>query len=960
MRGIYRLSLLVVIICLLFLIVLQSVSADTEDLDPMIIPYYVTEGNNVIICEKSPITTCIDDSTSFFINYSYENWSSMIPLQDVLDLNDSYDSPYFCKNLALREFTHDADPTYVSMYKTESKICNIDDLAHNIKVIDYNSQTACVSIVIDGAISNPVELCSVGTTRTDDNSVSVSGSDTAHIQWTGYSANKMTFKCDSDERLTMTYTSYSIMGGCLDKYDAVSPQKNWTYNSTVTIGKVNVTITENTLSYINLNKTVGETIHIVADIRYNDQAMTNSTVKFTMRDPTGSADMIAEELTYDSDYNSDTHDQYLLTYTVSESAPVGIIELEAVSEYGGEFYVGGSFYFFKSIPFALDIKLDGNETENRTFHVNDQVAINLSTEQYYGEITNISAWLSYTEENYNETLDRIDKDTREINYTFSDNRSGNITLNVKVTHSTGYVGLYTHELELIGYSIKMTPLYEMILGNTLTFDSYIQNSTGLDATILHGNINATIFYPNGSVWTNATSTDRQIHTFTFATQTEFPIGNYTVEVFGEDKYDNIYNTSTDVYFYRVFSNKYINVSGDTDLYADNISTTATVLTITNIAEDKSMITGFNASFTGNFENYNIDGNLTNFSNFISVDYDVTTLNYNAQTPVTITFDISKMPLEAVRNNLYILNLTIYATGTALIIPLNIHVRLMPTIYIQTDPMNISLSTGITSITKIILINNTGDRPIADPVLMVEGDLRDHMHIEAYSNVSAGDYAYYNLNFSNITTATSGSFWFQMTDRYAPTSISQRIPVNITVVGDVETNLTDLSSDINSLYEEILILDPDSLPPNDDSVENITRKIKVLKERMESLLINYSKDVDSGIDEMQNLRSEYSLLVLEYEDVYNAIHSGIVPDPRPEPISPRPTPPPDTSECVGSECDITDSDNNDNTDGESSSKGLLITIIVVIFIVILIVILATSIVPDDSSQPKLQENEKSDA
>ena len=319
-----------------------------------------------------------------------------------------------------------------------------------------------------------------------------------------------------------------------------------------------------------------------------------------------------------------------------------------------------------------------------------------------------------------------------------------------------------------------------------------------------------------------------------------------------------------------------------------------------------------------------------------------------------------MPLEAVRNNLYILNLTIYATGTALIIPLNIHVRLMPTIYIQTDPMNISLSTGITSITKIILINNTGDRPIADPVLMVEGDLRDHMHIEAYSNVSAGDYAYYNLNFSNITTATSGSFWFQMTDRYAPTSISQRIPVNITVVGDVETNLTDLSSDINSLYEEILILDPDSLPPNDDSVENITRKIKVLKERMESLLINYSKDVDSGIDEMQNLRSEYSLLVLEYEDVYNAIHSGIVPDPRPEPISPRPTPPPDTSECVGSECDITDSDNNDNTDGESSSKGLLITIIVVIFIVILIVILATSIVPDDSSQPKLQENEKSDA
>ncbi len=964
-----RKSLILLAITLLFFTIASPVCADSETITPLVIPYYITSGSDFLVCVKPTVTTCIPDTTSFYMNYSYENWSQMYPLPTTLDINESYDSDYFCSNLTTKTFTHDADPTYVSLYKTQSGICSIDENVHNIKVIDYDSTEGCVSIVIDGAISDPKTLCAVSTTKSSQNSVDTDDSDTAYIQWTQYSANRMTFRCDSDERISMIYTTYDIKGGCLDKYDAEDPENNWTAEASLTVGDVSVALTDESLSMLSYNKTVGEYLNLVADIRMDSQAMTNSTVKLTIRDPTGMADLIAGKMNYDSDYNSETHDQYLLDIAISQDAPLGLIEIETISEYNGNFYVGGALYQFRTIPFNINIKLNEIAEENRTFYVTDQVAINISADVFYGEIESVSAWVEFVELGEDTTLATIDSTNMETNYTFPDNMSGNVTIHALVTHSDGFSKDYKHHLFLVGYNLVESIPSILIKGDELTFSAHIQNSTGINAGILVSNMNATVYFPNGTMWTNTTSNNKQIHSFSFDTLTSMPTGNYSVEITAVDEFDNIYNSSSDVYISALMSNQYINLTGNTELIVENYTIITRIFEIENIAEDMSMITNLNVSFEDNVSAYDVDGNITDFSRFIAIDCDRTTLNYNGKTNITVTLEADSIPVESMRNNLYPLNMRIFTLDTTLVTPININLRMVPIIKLQYDSMNISLPEGVDTIQKTILVNNTGYRMLADPVLVADSTLKNHLSLDRYSNVSVGEYEYYTFNFTNITTNISGNFWLQAKDGHAPISMSAGVPVNIEIVANLGTTLSTLSSKMNEYYENIVLLNStkSDMHQHKDFIENLTIKIKTLKISMDELILTYDDDVDSSFNEMQVIDSELQSLINEYE--FAMLNNPVEDDPEQEPVVIDPVedtcgdsvcePESDCglcpADCPADICSrYNDRDNNQDDGSGSSLTSYLVPLMIFFLFLILCVVLATSIVPEDSNDDTSEE------
>ncbi|MCK4808318.1 MAG: hypothetical protein KAS90_01725, partial [Candidatus Aenigmarchaeota archaeon] len=418
------------------------------------IPNYVTDGEEFYACSDIPLDILCMDGTEV-ISYSYGTSDGYFSKHDT-ELNVTKD--ILCEELTVEHYNTDypGDSVEISMYNT--MYCDIDGVNYPITVL-ASAQTDEVKLSINGYI----DWYSISDMYIIDDSINAKFT-VENIRETQYSTY-VNISCDSDKIVTNTYTYLYINGSC-DHENQVDVIE-WSDSKTLDIGDVKINLLSNSTSgYIYGN--VSDTITFKLNLLDENDTVLSGDVDYAVRNYTGDI-LVKADMTYDTQMSA-----YIANYTFNRHAPFGFVEFNAYSS--GEGY-GGIMYYLKVEPYSFNLTINDSLEINHTYFLKDQIPINISYDNYYGEIISINTTLKIDCDNGSSvTIDLpLNMTDTALIYNVPGNAPGNYTLEATVYHSTGEDKTYVRNIIVEGFhlNINTDPFWEV--GDNITFSAWIED-----------------------------------------------------------------------------------------------------------------------------------------------------------------------------------------------------------------------------------------------------------------------------------------------------------------------------------------------------------------------------------------------------------------------------------------------------------------------------------------------------
>ncbi|MBW6461635.1 MAG: hypothetical protein K0B07_01145 [DPANN group archaeon] len=931
-------------------IIISPVSAGTGTFT---IPDQITRGETFYLCNEIPLNIeCMVGSDT--ISYKYGSSEGYLT---------KYESEFdatkdiLCTELETENYNTDypEDSVEITLYNTG--YCYIDYISHPITFLEFSSVNSMVRLSIDGNIA----WYSLG------NSLVIDSGTNAHFTVEkiieAQSTTYINISCDSDKIVTATYTSNYINGSCDDKNKI--EVSRWYDNDSLKLGDVNINLlTASAGRYINGN--VSERITFKLNLLDNEDNVLNGNVNFAVRNYTGEI-LVKQDMTY-----SVADAAYVADYTFVRGAPYGFVEFNAYSS--GEGY-GGAFYYFKTAPYLLNQTINNSFDTNFSYFLKDQIPINISYDNYYGEILFINTTMKIDYDNGSiNTFDLpLNMTDRYYVYNIPGDSPGNYTLTTTVYHSTGDNKVYLKNIRVDGFYLKIStdPFWEA--GDNITFSAWVEDRRGEPPVVVSSSAVFTLSTPSGHNTALATvNTSEYKQKAYYQTFNTTSMGYYTIKVSSIDLYGHNYYGEYRFSIGGIYSNQFIEVNVPERFTINSSGNHSLNITVKNIKEQKL---------------YGLTAHEENETNYIDINISKTDVDINASESTEILIIITPEGLE---NGKYERVIHIEINDNTIEVPIVFDVNLNPKAlvsnrYFDNLSFEITMFADITT-QEVVTLKNVGDRDMDIPSIFFLGD--DIMYnitaVQPASELDINDTTNVVLKFDFDTEGDyKGELWVS-----APNLPDQGYNITIHVIGgmageisvlsdrlaiignlrnSLELNYTKKNVDINFSTVDAMILNATYLrsyilskyvnPENSEMIqENITQ--------LEDML----SDID---DELEDMETAYSLLIKPKsgDGVCDATESCSGSDCKNEERCIIEQVEKEEEICGDSICSIaigecetcpTDCGATAVCDAllkqnkkPNSSGGFPVGIVIgVVILLVIAVILATSLVPDDESYDKL--------
>ncbi|NOQ55860.1 MAG: hypothetical protein GQ477_03565 [Nanohaloarchaea archaeon] len=531
------------------------------------IPDHVTRGESFYLCGEIPLDIeCMPDTDT--ISYAYgssdgdltKNESELGVTKDIL-----------CAELTTENYNTDypADSVEITLYNTG--YCNIDYISYPVTFLEFSSSNNQARLSINGNVA----WYGSGETFTIDSGTNAHFKLEEIIETTTTAYINVT--CDSDKIVTSTYTATYINGSCDDK-NKIEVSTWYNYDS-LKMGDVKINlITNSTGDYIYGN--VSESITLKLNLLDDEDNVLNGDVNFAVRNYTGEI-LVKEDMAY-----SVSESAYVANYTFVRGAPYGFIEFNAYSS--GEGY-GGKFYYFKTAPYLLNQTINDSFETNHSYFLKDQLPINISYDNYYGEIISINTTMTIDYDNGSTNTSDLPlnmTDTYHV-YNVPGDSPGNYTLTTTVHHSTGENKVYIKNIRVDGFYLKIStdPFWEA--GDNITFSAWIEDRRGDPPVIVSSSSIFTLSTPAGqnTELTTVNTSEYKQRSY-YQTSNTTSMGYYTIKVSSIDLYGHNYNSEYRFSIGGVYSNQFIEVNIPERFTINSSGNHSVNITVKNIKDQK--------------------------------------------------------------------------------------------------------------------------------------------------------------------------------------------------------------------------------------------------------------------------------------------------------------------------------------------------------------------------------------
>ncbi|NOQ37747.1 hypothetical protein GQ472_02555 [archaeon] len=928
----------------IFLAIAMSIPVSADN--TFTIPNYVTDGEEFYACSDIPLDILCMDGTEA-ISYSYGTSEGYLSKYDS-ELDVTMD--ILCTGLQVEHYNIDypGDSVEISLYNTG--YCDIDGINYPITVL-ASAQTDEVKLSINGYI----DWYSLSDTYTIDNSINAKFI-VENIRETQYSTY-VNISCDSDKIVTNTYTYLYINGSC-DHENQVDIIE-WSDSKTLDIGDVKINLLSNSTSgyiYGNVSDTITFKLNL---LDYNDTVLSGY-VDYAVRNSTGDI-LVKDDMTYDTQMSA-----YVANYTFDRHAPFGFVEFNAYSP--GEGY-GGTMYYLKVEPYRFNLTINNSHEINHTYFLKDQIPINISYDNYYGEIISINTTLKIDYDN--ETSETIDlplnmTDTSLV-YNVPGDAPGNYTLEATVYHSTGENKTYRRNIIVEGFhlNINTDPFWEV--GDNITFSAWIEDRRQDMPVIVSSTATFVLTTPSSqNIQLASVNTTDYKQKSNYQTSNTTTMGYYTIKVSSTDIYGHNYYGEYRFSVGGVYSNQFIEVNVP-DRFTINTTGNYTVnVTVKNIKGQKI---------------YDMNAHEENETSYIYVNSSEE-IDINASESAEIKITITPDNLE---NGEYEETIHIDVGDDTLEMPLMFDIDLNPEAEVSNRNFNdsafeIKMFKMITW-QEVVTIKNIGYRDMKMPAIHFLGDdmILNVTVIQPASDLEVNDLTNVEIRFNFDTAGTyTGELWitgFNMKDQEYNITITvleglsdevMTLSDNIALAGN-KRNILEFNASKNDMNLNFTTLDEMIL--NATNMRSYILSIYVDPENYETVRDNITQ-LDSMLsdieDELEDMEKSYELLIKPKagDGKCDASESCSSPDCTKEK---RCITDDNKNVCGDSVCSVEDNEcitcpadcpkamceallNPDTTDDNTNAGGGSILWIVIIVVIVLVVgvILATSLVPDDDN------------
>ncbi len=913
------------------------------------IPDQITRGESFYLCGEIPLDVECMAGTDL-ISYDYGSSEGYLTKSES-ELDVTMD--ILCTELTTENYNTDypEDSVEITLYNTG--YCYIDYVSHPVTFLEFSSSTNKARLSIDGNIA----WYSPSDTIVIDSEINAHFTieDIIETQSTTY----INVSCDSNKIVTATHTSTYINGSCDDKNKIeVSTWYDYEY---LKLGDVNVNVlTESVGKYIYGN--VSEPITFKLNLLDDENNVISGDVNFAIRNYTGEI-LVKEDMTYDV-----AESAYVANYTFVRGAPYGFVEFNAYSS--GEGY-GGEFYYFTTAPYILNQTINDSSETNFSYFLKDQIPINISYDNYYGEIISINTTMTIDYDNGSSNTFDLPlnvTDTYHV-YNVPGDSPGNYTLTTTVYHSTGDNKAYVKNIRVDGFTLKIStdPFWEV--GDNITFSAWIEDRRGDPPVVVASSAVFTLSTPSGqNTELTTVNTSEYKQKANYQTTNTTSMGYYTIKVSSIDTYGHNYYGEYMFSIGGIYSNQFIEINVP-DRFTINSSGNHSVnITVKNIKDQKL---------------YDLTAHEENETDYIDVNMSETDVDINASESTEILIVITP---DGLSNGNYERVIHVEINDNTIDVPVLFTVDLNPKAfvsnrYFDNSSFDITMFKGITT-QEVVMIKNIGDRDMDIPSIHFLGDdmignvtavqPASNLYINDSTNVAlkfdfdtAGDYEGelwvsspnlpdqgYNITI-HVLEGSSGEVSV-LSDRLALIGNSRDalefnattndLNLNFSTVDEMIINATNLRSYILSKY-----VNPENAEMVKDNITQLEDMLSDIDDELDDIEMTYSillkpKAGDSVCDASESCSSsdcknERRCIVEQVEKEETVCGDG-------------------TCAFNEGECDTCPSDCGDDRfcaalsqptdDKPTSSGGFPVGIVVgVVVLLVIAVIIATSLVPDDA-------------
>jgi len=940
MRQNQRLTSAAALFLFLAIALINSVSAD----DTFTIPASITDGKEFYLCSEVPTAMgCKNDTEMISYNYgTSEGYLSKYESELDVMMN------ILCTGLQVEHYNTDypGDNVEISLYNTG--YCDIDGINYPITVL-ASAQTDEVKLSINGYI----DWYSLSDTYILDDSINAKFI-VENIRETQYSTY-VNISCDSDKIVTNMYEYAYINGSC----DYIHQEKvqTWSDSDWLDIGDVKINLlpaSDNGYIYGNVSDNITFKLNLLDE---NDTVL-SGTVDFAIRNYIGEV-LVKEAMTY-----SPQDSAYIANYTFIRDAPYGFINFNAYSTGTG---YGGEFYYFKTAPYFFNLTINNSDEINHTYFLKDQIPINISYDNYYGEIISINTTLKIGYDNESsETIDLpLNMTDTSFIYNVPGDAPGNYTLESTVYHSTGENKTYRRNIIVEGFhlNINTDPFWEV--GDDIIFSAWIEDRR-LDMPVIVSSTATFMLTTPASqnIQLASVNTTDYKQKSNYQTSNTTAMGYYTIKVSATDIYGHNYYGEYRFSVGGVYSNQFIEVNVP-DRFTINTTGNYTVnVTVKNIKGQKI---------------YDMNAHEENDTSYIYVNSSEE-IDINASESAEIKITITPDNLE---NGEYEETIHIEVGDDTLEMPLMFDIDLNPEAEVSNRNFNdsafeIKMFKMITW-QEVVTIKNIGYREMKMPAIHFLGDdmILNATAIQPASDLEVDDSTNVEVRFNFDTAGTySGELWVTGSNH------DQGYNITITVLEGLSDEVMTLSDSIALAGNRRNILEfnaskndmnlnfttLDEMILNATNMRSYILSIYVDPENYEMVRDNITQldsmlsDIEDGLEDMEK---SYELLIKPKagDGKCDASESCSSPDCSNE----KRCIPDDKNICGDSVCSVEDNEcitcpadcpkamceallNPDTIDDNTNAGGGSILWIVIIVVIVLVVgvILATSLVPDDDT------------
>ena len=927
----------------LFLFLAIALSTTVSAVDTFTIPNYVTENEEFYACSDIPLDILCMDGTET-ISYSYGTSEGYFSQYDS-ELDVMMD--ILCTGLQVEYYNtnYPGDSVEISLYNTG--YCDIDGINYPITVL-ASAQTDEVKLSINGYI----DWYSLSDTYILDDSINAKFT-VENIRETQYSTY-VNISCDSNKIVTNMYTYLYINGSC-DHENQVDIIE-WSDSKILDIGDVKINMLSNSTSgyiYGNVSDTI---IFKLNMLDYNDTVL-NGDVDYAVRNSTGDI-LVKDDMTYDTQMSA-----YVANYTFDRYAPFGFVEFNAYSPDEG---YGGIMYYLQVEPYRFNLTINNSDEINHTYFLKDQIPINISYDNYYGEIISINTTFKIGYDNESsETIDLpLNMTDTSFIYNVPGDAPGNYTLESTVYHSTGENKTYRRNIIVEGFhlNINTDPFWEV--GDDIIFSAWIEDRR-LDMPVIVSSTATFMLTTPASqnIQLASVNTTDYKQKSNYQTSNTTAMGYYTIKVSATDIYDHNYYGEYRFSVGGVYSNQFIEVNVPDRLTINTTGNYTVNITVKNIKGQKI---------------YDMNAHEENDTLYIYVNSSEE-IDINASESANILINITPDNLE---NGEYEEIIHIEVGDDTLEMPLLFDIDLNP----KTEIANRNFNNSIFDITmfkkitwqEVVTINNIGYREMKMPRIyfLGEGLINNVTAIQPASDLGINESTNVEVRFDFDTADTyTGELWVSGSNfkdqGYNITIIvleglSDEVMIlsdNIALAGN-RRNILEFNASKNDMNLNFTTLDEMIL--NATNMRSYILSIYVDPENYEMVRDNITQldgmlsDIE---DELEDMEKSYELLIKPKagDGKCDASESCSSPDCTNE----KRCIPDDKNVCGDSICSVDDNEcimcpadcpeamceallNPDTTDDNTNAGGGSILWIVIIVVIVLVigVILATSLVPDD--------------